>query len=108
MFGYFNWEYPNDTKKSQQFARQYLDEYAYDKVWSELSRKDREILYGIAHVKTGRISDIREFLELSSNEFNPYRQRLIRKGIISGDERGYVRLLLPFFDQYILANHDLD
>lgn len=108
VFGYFNWEYPNDTKKSQQFARQYLDEYAYDKVWSELSRKDREILYGIAHVKTGRISDIREFLELSSNEFNPYRQRLIRKGIISGDERGYVRLLLPFFDQYILANHDLD
>ena len=44
---------------------------------------------------------------MTTNEFNPYRERLIRKGIISGEERGYVQLLLPFFDQYTLANYDL-
>lgn len=108
VLGYFNWEYPDNQQEAQKLARQYLDEYAYAKVWSELSRKDKEILYGIAQVKSGRISDIRALLGLSTNEFNPYRQRLIRKGIISGEERGYVRLLLPFFDQYILANYDID
>lgn len=107
VLGYFTWENPGDPQTSKQLARQYLDEYAYDKMWSELSRKDREVLYGIAQVKSGRIADIRELLGLSTNEFNPYRQRLIRRGIISGEERGYVRLLLPFFDQYALAHYDL-
>lgn len=108
VLGYFAWENADDARVAQQLARQYLDEYAYDKVWSELSRKDREVLHGIAQVKSGRIGEIRELLGLSTNEFNPYRQRLIRKGIISGEERGYVRLLLPFFDQYVLAHYDLD
>lgn len=107
VLGYFSWEHPDDYQKSQQLARQYLDEYAYDKIWSELSRKDREVLYGIAQVKSGSISAIRELLGLSTNEFNPYRARLIRKGIISGEERGYVQLLLPFFDRYVLAHHDM-
>lgn len=107
VLGYYAWEYPGDSNKSRQLARQYLDEYAYDKIWSELSRKDRRVLYAIAKTQTGCISDIRELLNLSSNEFNPYRQRLIRKGIISGEERGYVQLLLPFFDQYALAHYDL-
>ncbi|MCI9628939.1 MAG: ATP-binding protein [Eggerthellaceae bacterium] len=106
VLGYFTWENPDDSQASQQLARQYLDEYAYEKIWAELSRKDRKILYGIAQIKSGSIKEIRELLEMSTNEFNPYRQRLMRKGIISGDERGYVRILLPFFDQYALANYD--
>lgn len=106
VLGYFTWENPNDPQISQRLARQYLDEYAYEKTWAELSRNDRKILYGMAKTKSGNIKEIRDLLEMSTNEFNPYRQRLIRRGIISGDERGYVRILLPFFDQYVLANYD--
>lgn len=106
VLGYFSWENPNDPQTSQRLARQYLDEYAYEKIWAELSRNDRKILYGMAKTKSGNIKEIRDLLEMSTNEFNPYRQRLIRRGIISGDERGYVRILLPFFDQYVLANYD--
>lgn len=106
VLGYFTWENPTDPQESHRLARQYLDEYAYDKVWSELSRKDKEVLWGIAQVKSGRIADIRELLGLSTNEFNPYRQRLIRKGVISGEEHGHVRLLLPFFDQYIFTHYE--
>lgn len=106
VLGYFTWDNKGDTQKSRQLARQYLDEYAYDKVWSELSRKDKTVLYGIAQVKSGRIAEVREILGMSTNEFNPYRQRLIRKGIISGEEYGHVRLLLPFFDEYILMHYE--
>lgn len=108
VLGYFAWDHGFNTKECKLLARQYLDEYSYDKIWSELSRKDKEILYGITRCESRRISDIRELLNLSTNEFNPYRQRLIRKGLVSGDERGYLRILLPFFDRYVLEHYDLD
>ncbi len=106
VLGYFMWENPNDHDKAYRLCRQYLDDYAYDKIWSELSRGDRRTLYGIAQVKNGRIAEIRKNLGVSTNEFNPSRQRLRKRGIISGEERGYVRMLLPFFDQYVLAHYD--
>ncbi|WP_304427316.1 hypothetical protein [uncultured Adlercreutzia sp.] len=107
VLGYFRWEEADDACKAEALSRQYLDEYAYEKIWAELSRGDRRVLYGIAQVHSGSIAEIRELLNMTSNEFSPYRQRLMRKGVISGDERGYVRILLPFFDQYVLANYDL-
>lgn len=107
VLGYFTWEHPDNPEESQRLARQYLDEYAYDKIWSELSYNDKKVLYGITQIKSGRISEIRELLKLSSNEFSPYRQRLIRKGIVSGEERGYVKILLPFFDWYVLSHYDV-
>lgn len=55
----------------------------------------------------GKIQDIRELLSYSTNQFNPYRKRLIKKGIILGDERGYVHFALPFFDEFILENEEM-
>lgn len=43
--------------------------------------------------------------EMETNEFNPYRKRLIRKGIVSGETRGYVYFTLPLFDEYVVANY---
>lgn len=107
VLGYFTWENPNDSQRAMSQSRQYLDEYAYDKIWAELSRKDREVLRAIAQTESGKVSEIREKLDMSNNEFNPYRRRLIQKGVIAGDERGYVRLLLPFFDRFVLANFEV-
>ena len=42
---------------------------------------------------------------METNEFNPYRKRLIRKGIVSGEMRGYVYFTLPLFDEYVVANY---
>ena len=55
---------------------------------------------GIADIKSGKIKEIRETLGMETNEFNPYRKRLIRKGIVSGETRGYVYFTLPLFDEY--------
>lgn len=106
VLGYFSWENRDDADRAQRLSRQYLDDYAYDKIWAELSRGDKRTLYGIVQVKNGHIGSIREVLGVSTNQFNPYRQRLIRQGIISGEDRGYVRVLLPFFDKYVLAHYD--
>ena len=86
---------------------QYLSEYVYDKIWSELSQKDRLVARGIAEVNSGKIKDIRAYLGMETNEFNPYRKRLIKKGIISREMRGYVYFTLPLFDEYVVENYDL-
>lgn len=44
-------------------------------------------------------------MSIGQNELNPYRQRLIRKGIVISPSRGYLRFALPFFEQYVLENY---
>ena len=105
VLGYLTWNNNGDYRTVLGEYEQYLSEFVYDKIWSELSPKDRMVAKAIADVKSGRIKDIREQLEMETNEFNPYRKRLIRKGIVSGEMRGYVHFTLPLFDEYVIENY---
>ena len=100
--GYFTWENPDDPEKAAAEAKEYLIEFAYNKIWSELSGKDREVVRAIAQVPSGEIFQIRKALDYTSNQFNPYRDRLIKSGIITGEESGLVEFTLPFFDAFAL------
>lgn len=104
VLGYFTWENGGDYNKAIGKFRQYLDEYVYDKVWSELSAGDRKILRAMAEAKSEKIIDIRKVLNVDNNEFNPYRKRLINKGLINGEQRGEVTFTLPMFEDYITEN----
>lgn len=84
--------------------RQYLEEYVYDKIWSELSARDKQLAHAIAQSETGKVMAVRKLLDMDTNSFNPYRKRLIRKGILNGEERGVVSFTLPMFKEYILDN----
>lgn len=104
VLGYLTWNHEGDYKAVIDEYEQYLSEYVYDKIWSELSQKDRLVARGIAEVESGKIKDIREYLRMETNEFNPYRKRLIKKGILSGEMRGYVYFTLPLFNEYVVEN----
>ena len=84
--------------------RQYLEEYVYEKIWTELSFTDKKVLAAIQKSKSGRITDIRELLEYDTNQFNPYRMRLIRKGLVDGETHGHLRFTLPLFNDFIKSN----
>ena len=105
VLGYLTWEAGNLTEEVTDRFRQYLDDYVYDKIWSELSAGDRQLAVGIARSETGKVSEVRSILGMETNQFNPYRRRLMRKGIINGEERGYVRFALPCFEDYVIE-HD--
>lgn len=105
VLGYFTYENKGDYESSLTSYKQYLDDYVYDKIWSSLSGKDKKICNAIAKVPSGKILDIRALLDMSTNEFNPYRKRLIKKGIIDGNERGTIKFVLPLFEQYIEENY---
>ena len=107
VFGYFVYQEKAFNEEAVLLAQQYIEENAYEKIWSELSQKDREVTYAIAKSKDGKILNIRSLLEMDSFQFTPYRTRLIRKGIINGDTHGYVYFTLPLFEKYVIANYGL-
>ena len=104
VLGYLTWENGGDYKSVLPEYRQYLDEFVYDKIWSELSQKDKSVLNAVSRVDSGKIEEIRNLLDMQTNEFNPYRKRLINRGLLDGKERGYVKLVLPMFAEYIRDN----
>lgn len=105
VLGYLTWKNNGNYRAVEPEYKQYLDEYVYEKIWSELSATDKRVAYAIAQTNGGRISDIREVLGFTNNQFNPYRQRLIRKGILDGSEYGVVTFLLPLFADYVIENY---
>ena len=79
-----------------------LKDYVYDKLWSELSPKDRQFLYVIAGSKTGKAKDIKDELKWANNQYTPYRDRLIKKMLVDGEEYGYLKITLPLFEDYVI------
>ena len=104
VLGYFTWLYPNEPARVHALYKQYLEEYVYEKVWSEMSPVDQKIAEAIAQTPGGNIKDIRNLLNMETNQFNPYRIRLIRKGIVDGTTYGQLRFTLPLFEQFVQEN----
>lgn len=103
VLGYLYWE--NKDKKSLEEILpeydQYLDEYVYSKIWSELSELDQKILEVISLEDETQVKKIREKLNMTSSLFSVYRERLKRKGVISTKEYGKILLALPRFDEFV-------
>ncbi len=98
--GYFSWENPQDNEKAKESAKEYLYEFAYWKIWSELSRQDKEVVLAISRVPTGEVAEIRKILNYTSNQFNPYRDRLIKSGIVISPANGLLEFALPWFGEF--------
>lgn len=103
VLGYLTWNASGRWRDVIGDYRQYLEEYSYEKIWSELSKRDKDVARAIAASPDGRILGIRETLGMTTDQFNPYRMRLIKKGIVNGKTRGYLLFTLPFFGEFALA-----
>ena len=103
VLGYFTYKEENrDYKKVITKYRQYLDEYVYEKLWSELSAKDRDIVICMAQTGFETVFEIRTHIGMDGNEFSKYRLRLIRKGLVDGSMRGRLVFVLPLFREFVL------
>lgn len=79
----------------------YLGEYVYDKIWSELSAMDKKVLYAMAKSNNFKVNTIRQMVNMESGTFSVYRQRLLKKGILSVPEYGCLDFVLPRFKEYV-------
>lgn len=99
--GYFTFENNGNYQLALPPCRQYLEEYAYDKIWSSLSATDRRVCHAIACSAEGHTKEIMELLQISKNAFSPYRDRLLKRGIALSPGRGILTFALPFFEDYV-------
>ena len=102
MLGYLRWK--NKDNSLSQILSEYdyiLEEYAYSKMWSELSDIDRSVLITINKSKEKKVKDIREALDMSSSLFSTYRKRLVGAGLIEAPKYGTVNFVLPRFDVFL-------
>ena len=103
VLGYLYWE--NRTSKSLDEILpeydQYLEEYVYSKIWSELSELDKKVLTELSLSGDNKVKTIRENLDMKSEQFSVYRDRLKRKGVIDTSEYGKISLALPRFDEFV-------
>lgn len=104
VLGYFTFRHDGDYQAALPEVRQYLEDYVYEKIWAEMSAGDRKFAYGVAKSEDGKAKEIKKILSLADNEYSPYRDRLVKRGILIGEEYGRVRFSLPMFEEYVIRN----
>ncbi|MBR5178541.1 MAG: hypothetical protein IKW90_07050 [Lachnospiraceae bacterium] len=96
--------------KKQEISDSVLNEYklilgesSYDKIWEELSPNERLVAKTVAEVQDGAtVKEVREILNMNSNEFSTYGDTLEKSGVLASDSAyGTVRFALPYIREYI-------
>ena len=99
--GRLYWDYKDELSLDDILIKldSLLDDFAYRKIWSSLSGKNKEVVRIL--VKNGRmpIKKLREELRMNPSVFSNYRSNLMKEGIVSSPEYGYLELALPRFSQ---------
>ena len=81
----------------------YLEEGVYNKLWRQMSAKEKEILSFIAQRGSVSNEDIFEKGLLTPSTISTYKSSLSKKGVVDASRRGYMSLALPRFAEFILA-----
>jgi len=102
LLGNLAWDNGGDYKNILEDFKTDLYEMVYIKVWDEMSDKDRLLANAVALSQEGTVKEIRERLGWKPNEISPYKDRLIKKGIIINREFGRFEFALPYFKGYVL------
>lgn len=101
VLGYLCFKY---QKKYNEVLAEYdscLEEYVYEKIWSEMSDFDKKTAEAVSKAGSSKVIDIRKEMDIDSNKFNIYRKRLIKKGIIKSNAYGHLIFVLPRFREFI-------
>lgn len=82
-----------------------LAEMVYEKIWSELSPRDRWFLQFVVQKDRMKASELLEITKKKHNEWSEPRKKLIEKGVIDGSVRGEISLKLPRMKEFVEARH---
>ena len=80
---------------------QYLEEFVYQKVWSGLTVVEQNILRAFNSNESVRVAKIMSTLNMDKSYFSKYRDRLLKKGIVTSLSKGTLSFTLPRFREFI-------
>jgi DNA-binding transcriptional ArsR family regulator len=102
LLGSLVWE--NNKKYSNKLLERYdeqLFDMVYDKISTELTDKEYEIVSFMASSGKTAVSEIMTGLKMDKSTFSVYRKRLMKKGILVSERRGTLEIALPRFAEYL-------
>ena len=99
--GYIMWEKECSLEEAVPLFDERMSEYCYEKIWEDLSETEKRIVVYISDKDKCKTKDIVDDVLEGSNSFPVIRDRLIKKGIVDGNEYGYISLALPRFDVFV-------
>jgi ribosomal protein L20A (L18A) len=103
VLGHLVFEKRNPKLDDKLYAKydQYLEEYVYEKMYSELSSNDKKILKAFTSDDINSVDNLLLKSKMKKNVFSVYRDRLIKRGIIESPEYGKLLLKLPRFYEFL-------
>jgi len=103
VLGHLVFEKQNPKLDDKLYAKydQYLEEYVYEKMYSELSSNDKKILKAFTSDDINSVDNLLLKSKMKKNVFSVYRDRLIKRGIIESPEYGKLVLKLPRFYEFL-------
>ena len=101
--GKYMWESGQKEITEEVLARldEALADKVYEKIWSELTPKERWFLGFIARKDTMPVSELLEQTRQQKNQFSKPRQGLKRKGVIDTSIRGMITIRLPRLYEFV-------
>ena len=103
MLGYLLYEYKlKDINEDviNEFD-QYLADYVYDKLFSEMSSNEQEIVLAFNENEPIKLEELSKKTSIDIKSLSVYRDRLIKKGIARSPKYGYLEHTLPRFYHYL-------
>ena len=80
--------------KSELFA------YSYEKIWEELTDADRFLLKLLTEKEEYKREEILELMGEKAGNYSMYRDRMLKRGIIT-TRRAFISFTLPYFADYV-------
>lgn len=100
LIGYTYFKYKNMSKDAIDKFDEIIEEYTYNKIWSECSEKEKKLL-SYMDDKPIKNEIISKKIKMPNTSFSKYRTRLIKSGIIFSPSYGMIELALPRFKEFI-------
>lgn len=79
----------------------YLKEFSYFKIFNELSDNEKLILKSIKNSEDEKVELILKRTNMPKTSFSKYRDKLIKRGIITSNSYGKISFSLPRFKEFI-------
>ena len=103
VLGYLRCKYCRPLEEIIPEFDEMLERYCYEKIWSELTEREKEIMRLLVNSETGRLRarEIKEHTGLTDQSYPVYRKSLSMNGIIIAKDYGYIEIALPRFKEII-------
>ena len=101
--GYIMWDKDCSLEDAVPAFDEKMAGYCYEKVWDDLSEKEKEIISLLAANGEMKTKEIIAKIGSTDKTFSVQRDRLIKKGVVDGSEYGLLKLALPRFDEFVNA-----